>query len=389
MLVTVKWSGINQIRWLHAQKLKVLGLKIIMEYLSQQHVEPRALPLGISHQIPGIHDDQVAAGPSSSPLQKSYLRMRRSWHMESTGSARPLGNEPGIYLGSYAKRSKMSDWSPQVPIDAGASQNLGEPSPTASTSHSQLERLLQNDDVETDTYGVEELRDGFFDASFCHPLLQNKSEGMRKQTGTLPEVFHASRSLSFAQSLRQQWHGVVDFVKQATISRAGIRLLKSFLGYYIAYLICLTPASRNWLGKYNYVMVISALVNHAGRPVGSQIDGAFMTIFGTMMGLGWGSLALYVSTSTTTAKSGYGGILATFLVCFTAIIGWLRCVFLRFYQAVLCAGIAICYTCLADTSQSVGRRKVFDYGIPWVLGQALCLIVSMLVFPDNGSRSVS
>ncbi|MCJ1461694.1 hypothetical protein MMC07_000292 [Pseudocyphellaria aurata] len=360
-----------------------------MEYLSQQHDEPKVLSLGISHKIQGTHEDQVTAGPSSSPLQKFQLRMRRSWHMDSTESARPSGNEPGIYLGSYARRSKMSDWSPQVPTDAGASRSLGEPSPTVGTSHSQLEQLLQNDVVETVTYGVEELRDGFFDASFCRPLPQHEPEGMRKKTGALSEVFHANRSLSFALFLRQQWHGVVGFVKQATISGAGIRLLKSFLGYYIAYLICLTSASKDWLGKYNYVMVISALVNHAGRPVGSQIDGAFMTIFGTIMGLGWGSLALYVSTSTTTARSGYGGVLATFLVCFTATIGWLRCVFIRFYQAVLCAGIAICYTCLADTSQSVGWRKVFDYGVPWVLGQAICLVISILVFPDTGSRSIS
>ena len=51
-----------------------------------------------------------------------------------------------------------------------------------------------------------------------------------------------------------------------------------------------------------------------------------MTILGTVAGLGWGSLALYVSTSTSAAQSGYGGILAAFLIIFAAAIGWLRCV---------------------------------------------------------------
>lgn len=315
--------------------------------------------------------------------------MRHSSHTEPAESTRPPVNEPGIYLGSYAKRARKPDRSLRVSQDARASRSLGSPPPRPSISDSPLERLLQNVDVGIDTYGVEELRDGFFDASFYRPLQQNGSEMVGKSSETLSDQFHASRSLLFGQYLRQQWHEVVQLIKQVTTSRAGLRLLRSFLGFYIAYLICLSSASREWLGRYNYIMVISTLVNHPGRPVGSQIDGAFMTTFGTIMGLGWGSLALYLSTSTATAKSGYGGVLASFLICFSALIGWLRCVFIRFYQAVLCAGIAICYTCLADTSQSVGWRKVFDYGIPWVLGQALCLLISILIFPDTGSRSIS
>ena len=136
-------------------------------------------------------------------------------------------------------------------------------------------------------------------------------------------------------------------------------------------------------------MVVSAIVNHPGRSVGSQIDGLFLTTLGTVAGLGWGSLALYTSTSTAPARAGYGGVLATFLVMFAAAIAWLRCLFMRFYQAVICAGIAICYTCLANTSEAVGWRKVFDYGIPWVLGQALCLLIAALIFPDTGSRSLA
>ncbi|MCJ1264972.1 hypothetical protein MMC22_004847 [Lobaria immixta] len=360
-----------------------------MGHPSEQDVEARAPPLSTSHQNPGISEDRVTAGPSSSPQQAFQLKMRRSSHTQPTESVRPSVNEPAIYLGSYAKRARRFDRSPRVSQDAGASRSLGEQSPTASISHSQLEHLLQNVDVEIDTYGVEELRDGFFDATFYRPLPQNALETMKKPSQTLPDTFHGSRRRSFRQFLRQQLRNVVEFIKQATTSRADIRLLKSFLGYYIAYLICLTTASRVWLGRYNYIMVISALVNHPGRPVGSQIDGAFMTIFGTIMGLGWGAFALYVSTSTATAKSGYGGVLASFLVCFTVVIAWFRCVFMRFYQAVLCAGIAICYTCLADTSQSVGWRKVFDYGIPFVLGQALCLVIAILIFPDTGSRSIS
>ena len=264
------------------------------------------------------------------------------------------------------------------------------PSPRVSTSHLQLEHLLQAVDVDLNGYGLEESRDGFFDASFSRPLKRDHDDLMREATETLPDVFvKETHPLSLRRLLPQQVREAKASFREVVSSRAGIRLLKTFLGFFISYIICLVPASRDWLGKYNYIMVVSAVFNHPGRPIGSQLDGAFLTIFGTIAGLGWGSLALYVSTSTATAQSGYGGILATFLVLFAAFIGWLRCVFIRLYQAVICAGIAIVYTTLADTSENVGWKKVFDYGIPWVLGQCVCLIIAVLVFPDAGSRSLA
>ena len=97
---------------------------------------------------------------------------------------------------------------------------------------------------------------------------------------------------------------------------------------------------------------------------------------------------MYTSTSTKATRNAYGGVLALFLVLFTAAIGFLRCVFIRFYQAVIAAGISICYVCLADTSEEASWRRVFDYGIPWVLGQAIGLVVAFMVFPSAGGRSL-
>ncbi len=259
-------------------------------------------------------------------------------------------------------------------------------SPRVSTSHLQLEHLLQAVDADLDEYGLEESRDGFFDASFHRPLKQNHDDLVEKAAETLPDSFRKqNHPLSLRRFVPQQLREAKAFFT----SMAGVRLLKTFLGFFITYIVCLIPASRDWLGKYNYIMVVSAIFNHPGRAIGSQLDGAILTIFGTVAGLGWGSLALYVSTSTSTAQSGYGGIFATFLVVFASFIGWLRCVFIRLYQAVICAGVAIVYTTLADTSETVGWQKVFDYGVPWVLGQAVCLIISVLVFPDAGSRSLA
>lgn len=331
----------------------------------------------------------VRAGEKNASSRRySLLRKRnpKSLQLAEEPSAQRLAAAQNVIRGSFAHTCTT----PRGSLDARMLRTFPVPSPRASTSHLQLEHLLQAVDAELDGYGLEESRDGFFDASFDRPLRRNPEALMRKAAETLPDAFRKkNHPLSVRRFLPQQLREAKAFFQRISTSRAGLRLLKTFLGFFITYIICLIPASRNWLGRYNYIMVVSAIVNHPGRAVGSQLDGTILTILGTAAGLGWGSLALYVSTSTATAQSGYGGILATFLVIFAVLIGWLRCVFIRLYQAVLCAGIAIVYTCLADTSQSVGWKKVFDYGVPWVLGQAVCLTIAVIVFPDAGSRSLA
>ena len=264
------------------------------------------------------------------------------------------------------------------------------PSPGLGSSHLQLKQLLQAADVDLKRYGLEESRDGFFDASFSRPLNRTRDDLTKEAIETLPDASgKEDHPLSFRRFLPQQLDEAKASFREIVSSRAGIRLLKTFLGFFITYIICLIPSSRDWLGSASYITVISAISNHPGRPIGSQLDGAFLSIFGTAAGLGWGSLALYVSTSTPAAQFGYGGVLATFLVLFKATIGWLRCAFIRLYQAVICAGIAIIYITLANTSENVDWTQVYNFGIPWVVGQGVCLIISVLVFPDAGARPLA
>lgn len=333
-----------------------------------------------------IESARRSVSPDSTSKSKRRSKSRGyDEYFDSKGNS-----NPNVYLGSYGKRPEHARSSLRGSIDARYPYQSGSNSPRASASHLQLQHLLRAVDVDINTYGLSELRDGFFDALFYRPLSREEFfKGDQDVKEHLPAAFRRYKPLSLRRFIPQQWLEFKDFVIQLQKFSLAIRMLKSFLGFFIAYIICLIPTSRDWLGKYNYIMVISTIVNHPGRPVGSQIDGAMLTVLGTVAGLGWGSVALYVSTSTGPARSGYGGVLATFLVIFAAAIAWLRCVFMRFYQAVLCAGIAICYTCLADTSEEVGWRKIFNYGIPWLFGQVICLMVSFCIFPDTGSRSLA
>ncbi|KAG9231724.1 hypothetical protein BJ875DRAFT_468715 [Amylocarpus encephaloides] len=271
-----------------------------------------------------------------------------------------------IYYGSFNRSPRQSRTS------------ITTPSPRVSMSHSHLEGILQ-DDPDLDTYGVEEVRDGFFDGVFVKPAKRN------------PELDRVAKQhpLSLESLLPQQWHAMKDVVRDVTTTRVGIRLMKSFLAFFIAYVLCLMSPTRNWLGRYSYIMVLSTIINHPGRTMGAQLDGAILTTVGTAGGLGWGAFALWLSGCTPAAERGYGGILAAFLIVFMGSIAALRSYYIRLYQLVLASGLSLIYTCLADTSEAIRWGKLFDYGIPWLLGQVLSLVVCCAVFPDAGARPLA
>ncbi|KAI3321097.1 hypothetical protein HD806DRAFT_537749 [Xylariaceae sp. AK1471] len=237
------------------------------------------------------------------------------------------------------------------------------------------------------THGIAETRDGFFDAVFLPPEDIDIQNLMKHAKETLPFAFREKDPLSLTQFFPRQCRKAWSVICRLTTTRSGIKLLKSFLAFYITYIVCLIPGVRKKFGRYAYIMVISTIVNHPGRTLGAQVDGTLLTTIGTATGLGWGAFGLWVSTTTATARVGFGGILALFLFLNIFAIACLRSYYIRAYQLVLCAGISISYTCLADVlGTRVSWDKVLAYLIPWLIGQAISLFVCCVVAPDAGSR---
>jgi hypothetical protein len=284
-----------------------------------------------------------------------------------------------IYMGSYTPRRSRSLAGSRPASIRSPSSTPASPRTSFSISHSHLSELLHDLNLDLETYGVEELRDGFFDAAFFKPPKLNRRDLLRDAEYTLPLALKKKHPLSLKHFFPRQWRGLKEITKRLVTTRAGVKLTKSFLPFFISYILCLVPSIRDWLGRYNYVMVISTIVNHSGRSVGAQLDGAVLTILGTAGGLAWGAFALWLSDSTAAARNGYGGILAAFLVLFIGTIAAIRSYYIRLYQMVLCAGIAVIFTLLADTSTAIDWYKLFDYGVPWLFGQALCLLVCCIV----------
>lgn len=272
----------------------------------------------------------------------------------------------------------------------GAAPGLGSRT-SSTTSILKLNHLLpEEEDHGADTYGVRELRDSFFDAVFLKASRLPSRGDIEELKGTLPAAFDKHGPLAVKHFLPTHWHKLESVARLVFTTHAGVKLLKSFLAYFIAYVLCLVPVTRNWLGQQHYILVVSVILNHSSRTLGAQVDGAILTIFGTAFGIAWGAIALLLSTSTLVARAGYGGILALFLLLFIAAIAWVRAFFVRFYQALICAGIAIIYTALAETdSTTIPWPKLRDYAISFALGQAIALAVNVVIDPDAGARPLA
>ncbi|KAL6873005.1 hypothetical protein J3F83DRAFT_713461 [Trichoderma novae-zelandiae] len=253
-----------------------------------------------------------------------------------------------------------------------------------------IDEILPHDHVDADTFGVVEERDGFFDASFLKstPLIP---EGfVERSRASLPAAFDKDSPLAARRFIPRQIQAVKSVVRNVTTTRAGIRLFRSFIAYFAAYIMCLIPAVREWLGLYHYIIAVSVILNHPARTLGAQLEGAVFTTIGTAAGIGWGAVGLLLSTSTSVASAGYGGILALFLALLMAVLAWVRSFYARFYQMVVCAGVAIIFTVLAQTQGDiVVWEKLRNYAVPWLLGQAIALLVNCTIFPDAGARPLA
>ncbi|GFP57962.1 protein BRE4 [Trichoderma asperellum] len=253
-----------------------------------------------------------------------------------------------------------------------------------------IDQILPDDHIDPETFGVVEDRDGFFDALFLKhtPFVSDGCE--ERSRATLPAAFDEDSPLAARRFLPRQYREIKWVLRRVATTRTGLRLLRSFTAYFAAYILCLIPAVREWLGRYHYIIAVSVILNHPARTSGAQVEGAAFTTIGTAAGLGWGVLGLLLSTSTPAASAGYGGILALFLALFMAVVAWIRSYYSRLYQMVVCAGVAITFTLLAQTSGTIiVWEKLRNYVVPWLLGQAIALLVNCAIFPDAGARPLA
>ncbi|KAA8909151.1 hypothetical protein FN846DRAFT_627486 [Sphaerosporella brunnea] len=340
----------------------------------------------------------TAVNSSTPPLHKIRSRhvhiddgnnlRERQWSTPGSGrpTRPPMVRSPSGYS-AKSGYSRAQSSGTRTPIDPY--------SPRASISTFHLQHLLESLEMDQyDTFGIEELRDGFFDATFYRSTTHQDSDDDDEEEEDGEAMFGVNLGKLFRKKLRAQLEDTKFFFTATFGTRDGILLAKSFLGYFIAYILCLIPKTRTVLGDYSYWVTIAALFNHAGRTAGAQIDGTVGCIVGGALGLAVGTLALEVASSTAVSRAAYGGVLAAFVVPILAIIGWIRCSFLRLYQALITAGLALIFLCLVGTESidQTGkwrRSMVQEFAIPWLIGLGISLVVNLCLYPETGGRAVA
>ncbi|KAL7276352.1 Zinc finger protein [Rhizina undulata] len=333
---------------------------------------------------------QDRAFPRHVQLDERYLQRQ--------DRERPWGSGSSVY---FRSRSRSSFRSPSTNSRAhssgpsGAQTPISPHSPRASISTLQLQHLLEDLELDQDeTFGVEELRDGFFDASFYRPVERRPRNETIPYLPSQQTTFKRPTPLSLSEIYYNQVEDISYFFRTVFTTRQGISLAKSFLGYFIAYILCLIPRTQHVLGRYSYWITIVALFNHSGRTVGAQIEGTLACALGGAFGLAVGVLGLQVASSTELARDGYGGVLAVALFVFIGATSWLRCSHVRLYQGIMSAGIAVFFLCLVgsgsiETQDHWHRIRVRELAIPWMIGVGICLVVNMAIRPEAGGRAVA
>ena len=323
-----------------------------------------SIPIYRGSYVQGASTDNVASPSQSRPVSVH----RQSFGNTPTGSRTPNNG------------SQRNDHSRQESVE------IGTPVKYIAMSQTLIDDTFGMNVGVRSTFGLEELRDGFFDAIFV-PKTIIETLAFQSVKQATEDVNNIVETESWTTRFKMQVKNLIHLLMIKTVGCPPFA--KAFIAYAIAYILCLVGVISHWLGSYSYFMCLATILHHAGHTSGCQIEIAVLSIFGGALGLAWGALAVFVSTSTGPAFNGYGGILAMFTLIIIAITSWLGANFVRLYHGIMAFSIIfLCTTIIKTGVPDPQWRSLWDIGIPYLFGVILSLLVNLTVMPDFGHRSI-
>jgi len=167
-----------------------------------------AMPDLILTSPPGLTKEDTTNHESTSHRRRLHKKPQTESRQQAshvTLSSHLPTHTGSIYMGSYSqspRRSKVSLVGSKTPHSSAPA------SPRMSMNQTHLHSLLQDLNPDLETYGVEELRDGFFDAAFFKPPKSNHDDLMKQAAYSLPASFRKTHPLSPRGFLPKQWRGI-------------------------------------------------------------------------------------------------------------------------------------------------------------------------------------
>ena len=150
--------------------------------------------------------------------------------------------------------------------------------------------------------------------------------------------------------------------------------------------ICLIPGSKTTIGRAAYLGAIATVFGHPGRRFGQMTEALILALSGTLVGLSWSTLGLYLSSLLIreNAQAAYA-IRALFLILAVLLHGFLRSRTPRLFVFVLL--LIICsVVSLTSTATTVTKLGVTQILYPILLAIGVIILVNISIFPEFSSR---
>ncbi|CCK70544.1 Bre4p KNAG_0E02850 [Huiozyma naganishii CBS 8797] len=300
---------------------------------------------------------------------------------ESPGISKGSYHNQRSYLSLYEMRHKNLSMHP-LGLESTTPQKSA-----AEVSQLKLESLIldKNWNDKLDDFQLEELRDGFFDPMFTKPekntadYYDSYPKRIKKRTYSIQTILPTIKQFftgKFKDNCKNKWPQVLKFV----------------LSFFISFVLCVIRPSGVWIGhNHRYLMPIAAILHHPVRNIGVQLEMTAFSILGLVFGLGWSSLAWYVSTATKVVSNFQGGILFQSLFMALMFSVWLKSYYPRFMYFGTSFGMAIIYTHTVELVHhaSMMRWMFFrDFALSYVFGLILSLLICVLIYPHSGNESL-
>ncbi|CDO94080.1 unnamed protein product [Kluyveromyces dobzhanskii CBS 2104] len=237
-------------------------------------------------------------------------------------------------------------------------------------SQMKLNKLMEGKKWETlETFGLEELRNGFFDPVYTGYERSQKTDPIEECKSASAGIYTLP-TLNLGD-LKEHWRSIVKY----------------WLAIFIAMVLCLIEPAGNWFGGENrYFLPLAVLLHHPARTVGVQLELSLQSVLGAALGMGYSSLIWYVSTATKPTASNQGGILFLGLFLAAILSHWLRCTYQRLFYCSTSFGIAALFFCgssLVFNKSDLQWKLYWDFGISYLFGILLSLFICSTIFPHT------
>ncbi|ORX94964.1 hypothetical protein K493DRAFT_27351 [Basidiobolus meristosporus CBS 931.73] len=184
--------------------------------------------------------------------------------------------------------------------------------------------------------------------------------------------------------------------RRKTTTNMARSILKIFVAFFLASILCLMHTTAKALGPLNFLTVMTTLFFHPARTIGAQLENTVTGLVAIGLGLGYTYLGLASIASFNSklieAKQSFGGplIASVYLMLGSAFISYVRTRFARFYTACIYAHIIILIGLTTNFQiVTLSFTPLLDILYPLLAGCGIVLFVNLTVMPESATKQLA